>query len=1433
MKVFISLLFLSLITVVFGQTTNMPTTGSNSITGCSGTVRDNGGNGNYANNSNGTLIICSGNGNFINLNFSQFNTEQPYDYLTIYSGSGTGGTVIATLTGTNIAVTNYAIPSTCVTLVFVSDNSIKASGFQLTYSCYASATCTDGIQNGTETGIDCGGCSTCPPCPIMPTPATVTATSSNYNLPCGGGTVNLNAVGISTTPVLSSNFNAGSPGPGWTFTGSGMFTNPCGPSPSNTTHIWFGNASPHPRLLTTNGMDLSCGGTICFDLKFATQGGNGSCEGPDLPNEGVTLSYSTDCGTTFNNIAYFHPNGTVIGANPGTTTPGTNGATNFTSWSNYCFTIPPAAQTANTIIQWSQLATSGAGFDHWGLDEVIISSNNCNPYYYDWAHLPGAPNSQSTTVSLTATTTYNVIYTNGIDDTASATVTVNVAGPVASTITTTPVDYCVGVNSGSATFTGNGTTNPPYSILVTGPNGFTSTITGNPTNTLTNLAVGTYTLTTTDGSGCSTVAPFTITGGPFCCDVTVAPTNLTCNVANAPCNGSINSLPVNGQAPYAYQWYTGTGTGSPIVGQTSQSINALCAGTYTVQISDQTGCTDVATVTLTQPTAVTVSNTSTNILCNGSNNGTIAATAAGGTPAYTYTVGANTNGTGNFSALSPGSYTITAADQSGCSATTTAIITQPTVLNYTVNTTVNPTCNISNGQITVTASGGTAAYSYSNGATTNATGNFTGLAAGTYTIVITDANGCTVSTFPITLVNLSNPIIALDSVSNETCFGSGSGFILVSASGNSVPNPFTYSINSSPFTSNNSFSNLSAGAYTVTVMDSNSCTASINVTITAPSLLTSAATHTNVTCFGACDGTITNNISGGTAPYEYSLDGGITFGTPPLTGLCAGNYFLVLRDANGCLANQNINITQPSQITYTATATAGTCGFNNGQYLFTSITGGSGGPYTISYDNSPFTSTFLYTGLPAGFDTIRIHDAAGCEVTGLALINNIEAPFISNSTVTDNLCFGGSNGEIFSNTTISVGGLPAPYTFSINGSPYVIGNANAGEDHYFSNLANGTYVTIVQDANGCISLDTLTITSPPQLTLTYISTNVLCNGASTGSIQFLGGGGTPGYLYSIDNGATTNATGIFLNLTAGTYQPYMEDANGCIITLAPIVITEPTPLNVGIVSADPLCFNQCNGSLQLNATGGVPGYLYSINNGANFSSVNTFNSVCSGTVNYVVKDNNNCTFNNTIVLNNPTQLTLNTSATDAICGLANGSITANGAGGTGALNYNINGGVFQVPNTFNTLNAGTYSISVQDANNCITQSTQSVLQTGTPTISNVAITNSACNGGTGSVTVTATGGTPTYTYTLNGGVPQSSPTFAIVPVGSNTIVVTDILGCTATTTFNITQPTVLAANAPVVVNVTCNGASTGSITINASGGTLPYSYSYDGGATYT
>jgi len=213
-----------------------------------------------------------------------------------------------------------------------------------------------------------------------------------------GTDVYLSAIGLSDSPLLSTNFDGGQIGAGWTTSATVLYNNPCGPSLDGTPSAWFGNV-PFPRTLTTNGFDLSCGGQVCFDLDFAADDvGGGDCEDPDLPNEGVFFQYSIDNGATWIDIYYFEPIN--------------NYANQYYNWANYCFVLPPNAWTANTMFQWTQPNASSTVNDHWGIDNVSIVPTNCG-FWYDWDNLPGSPDNFDQTVSASTTTDYIVTYTDG------------------------------------------------------------------------------------------------------------------------------------------------------------------------------------------------------------------------------------------------------------------------------------------------------------------------------------------------------------------------------------------------------------------------------------------------------------------------------------------------------------------------------------------------------------------------------------------------------------------------------------------------------------------------------------------------------------------------------------------------------------------------------------------------------------------------------------------------------------------------------------------------------------------------------------------------------------------------------------------------------------------------------------------------------------
>jgi gliding motility-associated-like protein len=217
-----------------------------------------------------------------------------------------------------------------------------------------------------------GGCSV----DIIPAPVSDTVLC--------GDSVFLNADGNAVQTQLTETFNTSNLGPGWQGTTGISFNNPCGPGPNNSTdpHMWMGSGIAGNRAVTTVNFDLSCGGGfICFDLRFEQQGGSAPCEGPDQPDEGVYLQYSTNNGATWNNINYFNPD--TNNSSGGASSP-------LVTWGNYCFPIPPGAQTPATQIRWFQINTSGSSFDHWGLDNVEIYTTCGTGYTYNWYSIDSA-----------------------------------------------------------------------------------------------------------------------------------------------------------------------------------------------------------------------------------------------------------------------------------------------------------------------------------------------------------------------------------------------------------------------------------------------------------------------------------------------------------------------------------------------------------------------------------------------------------------------------------------------------------------------------------------------------------------------------------------------------------------------------------------------------------------------------------------------------------------------------------------------------------------------------------------------------------------------------------------------------------------------------------------------------------------------------------
>jgi gliding motility-associated-like protein len=484
------------------------------------------------------------------------------------------------------------------------------------------------------------------------------------------------------------------------------------------------------------------------------------------------------------------------------------------------------------------------------------------------------------------------------------------------------------------------------------------------------------------------------------------------------------------------------------------TVTATLISIYDIDDDCINSLNESITIAVFPTPTVSISNTS-QPSC-GQNNGSITATASGGTAPYEYSLNGNSfQSSGTFSDLPPGTYTVTVQDANLCSAISAPIVliagNPPTV---SISNTSQPSCGQNNGSITATASGGTAPYEYSlDGINYQSSNTFNNLPAGIYTVYVEDNSSC--EDFVSVTLNASNaPTVNIVSTTQPTCGQSNGNITAAGAAGTA---PYTFSLNGSNFQGSGTFSNLSAGVYAVTVLDAAGCYASqtgIQLADAGAPVLTITATA-QPAC-GQSNGSITVAGAAGAAPYTFSLNGGSFQGSGTFSNLPAGTYTVTILDAAGCSASQTgiqLNDAGAPVLTITATAQPA-CGQSNGSITVAGAAGAA--PYTFSLNGSNFQGSGNFSNLPAGVYAVTVLDAAGCSAsqTGIQL-NDENAPDLSLESTQAATC-AGPDGSL---TVVASGGV-LPYQFSLNG---VAIQANG----FFQNLSAGFYNATVTDAAGC------------------------------------------------------------------------------------------------------------------------------------------------------------------------------------------------------------------------------------------------------------------------------------------------------------------------------------------------------------------------------
>jgi gliding motility-associated-like protein len=664
--------------------------------------------------------------------------------------------------------------------------------------------------------------------------------------------------------------------------------------------------------------------------------------------------------------------------------------------------------------------------------------------------------------------------------------------------------------------------------------------------TVNGAPAGNYTITMTDGNGCTTTTTTNVIE-PIALSATSASTPAICNGS---ADGTITVTATDGTSPYNVSW-SGQSSGDPVgdeilTSATNYIITSLNPGNYTITVTDANGCTTQTTSTVTQPVALSASATNTSALCNGSADGTITISANDGTAAYNVSWAGPVNGdpTGNeittsggnytITGVSAGTYTLTVIDANGCTTSTTSTILEPTsVTASAINTSV--LCNGgTTGSVTGTATGGTAPYDMS------WVGPNTGDPAG-----------------------------------DEIAADGGS-----------------YTVNGAP-----------AGAYTITMTDANGCLSTATSQIIEPALLSASATNTAVLCNGGSSGSVQGTATGGIAPYNMSWVGPNTGdpvgdeittdgGSYTVNGAPAGNYTITMTDGNGCIATTTTIIVEPILLQVNAAPVPPLCnGVFNGSMNVIAI--GGTAPYDVSWsgpnsDNPVGTEittdggSYIITGVGAGTYTITLTDGNGCIITTSTTLVPPVALTI-NTQPTDVACSAGNTGSIQVTANNGTPGYNVSWSGSATGNPTGVEINISGGSYTIPSLVSGTYTVLVTDLNGCIDSNVVQIIEPAPLSSQELTTPTLCSTSLDGTAGLTVSGGVAPYNLELNGGVLSNPPGdeiissggsyTFTNLAVGNYNVIITDDNNCTITTPITISTSNNPPTVSMVN-DTICNGQ-------------------------------------------------------------------------------------------------------------------------------------------------------------------------------------------------------------------------------------------------------------------
>ncbi|MDD2635934.1 MAG: gliding motility-associated C-terminal domain-containing protein, partial [Bacteroidales bacterium] len=669
------------------------------------------------------------------------------------------------------------------------------------------------------------------------------------------------------------------------------------------------------------------------------------------------------------------------------------------------------------------------------------------------------------------------------------------------------------------------------------------------------------------------------------------------------------SLPEN---EYCFDAYTETLIANPQGGNFEgpgvfgNKFSPIEAGSGTHEITytytDEYGCVGVGTITVVVSEPLNLEMSGQNLICFGENTGQANVQVSGGVPPYTYLWDDPANSTTEgIDSLSTGNYTVTVTDAWGCDEINNIIISSPTQLDVFISSSENASCfGDLNATIQAGVSGGTPPYYYIwDDASSSTTSYLNNIGAGNYNITITDDNGCS-GTIGSAITQPDEIIASVSSSTNVRCNGGNDGTATVSVIGGTPP--YSYLWDNPSQTPISTAQHLTAGDYSVTITDANTCTTSSSVSITEPTEITSTTHTTDVICTLHL-GSASITVDGGLTPYSYLWSNGNNTNTS--NNLTAGNYIITVTDNNNCTHSQTVEVGISGSIHTNIREIEGILCYNSNSGILQGYSNNGESPLSFFWSNAAHTE-FNNNLLPGHYE-LTITDDWGCTGTNSYDLKNAPQISITESIVSVG-CAGDESGEI----SVQVSGGTPEYL--INWSTGAIGNN-------ISDVSPGQYSLTITDANNCTISDTYVVGTAVPIAINLLAKNISCYGYNDGSISINAMGGTPPFTYNWNSEGNHFSGTNKSNLYPGLYNITISDAQGCQLDTL-IELSQPDQIEYTFITIDPSCIGNDDGYIEIEAMGGTPPYTFIWGNQT--SSIEYISGLIQGNYAFTITDSNGC-----------------------------------------------------------------------------------------------------------------------------------------------------------------------------------------------------------------